>query len=71
MEARLDYSEVLPEGMKSIYAMDHYSSHCGLEPGLLDLIKFVRHRSTAAAIALTCTQRTPAPAARRSSVFTV
>ncbi|MGA7670863.1 MAG: carboxymuconolactone decarboxylase family protein [Nitrolancea sp.] len=39
MEARLDYAEVLPDGMKSIYAMDHYSSHCGLEAELLDLIK--------------------------------
>lgn len=25
--------------MKSIYAMDRYSAHCGLEAGLLDLIK--------------------------------
>ncbi len=39
MEGRLDYSEVLPNSIKSIYAMDHYSSHCGLESGLLDLIK--------------------------------
>ncbi|MDE3059038.1 MAG: carboxymuconolactone decarboxylase family protein [Bacteroidota bacterium] len=39
MESRLDYGKVLPEGMKTIYALDHYSAHCGLEPELLDLIK--------------------------------
>jgi AhpD family alkylhydroperoxidase len=39
MENRLDYGEALPEGMQIIYKLDHYSQHCGLEPGLLDLIK--------------------------------
>lgn len=39
MESRLDYAKVLPEGMKSMYAMDRYSSNCGMEPALLDLIK--------------------------------
>ncbi len=39
MEVRLDYSEVLPDGMKSIDSVDHYSSHGGIEAGLLDLIK--------------------------------
>ena len=39
MESRLDYSKVLPEGMKAINAVDRYSSSCGLEPSLLELIK--------------------------------
>ncbi len=39
MESRLDYSKVLPEGMKAIYALDRYSQNSGLEPSLLDLIK--------------------------------
>ncbi len=39
MNNRLDYGKVLPEGMKIIYDLDHYSSTSGLEPGLLDLIK--------------------------------
>jgi len=39
MEPRLDYGKVLPEGMKTIYALDRYSQNCGLEPSLLDLIK--------------------------------
>lgn len=39
MELRLDYSKVLPEGMKAINALDRYSSSCGLEPSLLELIK--------------------------------
>ena len=39
MESRLDYSKVLPEGMKYVNALDHYSAHSGLEPSLLELIK--------------------------------
>jgi len=39
MEPRLDYSKVLPEGMKAIYALDGYSQNSGLEPSLLELIK--------------------------------
>jgi AhpD family alkylhydroperoxidase len=39
MESRLDYSKVLPEGMRTINAVDRYSSNCGLEPSLLELIK--------------------------------
>ncbi len=39
MEHRLDYSKVLPEGLKFVNALEHYSSNCGLEPALLDLIK--------------------------------
>ena len=39
MENRLDYGKVLPEGMRFVNQLDHYSQHCGLEPALLDLIK--------------------------------
>jgi AhpD family alkylhydroperoxidase len=39
MKPRLDYSRVLPEGMRHINAVDRYSAHCGLEPSLLELIK--------------------------------
>jgi AhpD family alkylhydroperoxidase len=39
MKQKLDYSKVLPEGMRFMNALDHYSQNCGLEPSLLDLIK--------------------------------
>jgi AhpD family alkylhydroperoxidase len=39
MEPRLDYTKVLPEGMKAIYAMNHYSNNSGLEKPLLELVK--------------------------------
>jgi AhpD family alkylhydroperoxidase len=39
MRRKLEYSKVLPEGMRYMNALDHYSQNCGLEPSLLDLIK--------------------------------
>ena len=39
MEPRLDYMQVLPEGMRTINAVQHYVDHCGLEPALLELVK--------------------------------
>jgi AhpD family alkylhydroperoxidase len=39
MKQKLDYSKILPEGMRFMNALDHYSQTCGLEPSLLDLIK--------------------------------
>ncbi len=39
MKSKLNYSKILPEGMKYMNALDEYSQSCGLEPGLLDLIK--------------------------------
>src|SRR5512138_758369 len=39
MKQKLDYSKVLPEGLRIMNALDHYSQNCGLEPALLDLIK--------------------------------
>ncbi len=39
MEPRLDYMQALPEGMRTINAMNRYSEGCGLEPALLELVK--------------------------------
>jgi AhpD family alkylhydroperoxidase len=39
MRDKLDYSKILPEGMRVMNALDRYSQNCGLEPALLDLIK--------------------------------
>jgi len=39
MKTRLDYGAALPDGMRAVYALDHYSSSSGLEPELLELIK--------------------------------
>ena len=39
MERKLDYGKVLPKGMKLMVELDSYSANCGLESGLLDLIK--------------------------------
>lgn len=39
MKHKLDYSKILPGGMRVMNALDDYSQHCGLEPSLLDLIK--------------------------------
>src|SRR5262245_58694761 len=39
MKNRLNYSKILPDGMQFVNALDDYSLNCGLEPGLLDLIK--------------------------------
>ncbi len=39
MKQKLNYSKVLPEGLRLMNALDHYSQNCGLESSLLDLIK--------------------------------
>ena len=39
MKHKINYSKVLPEGMRVMDALDHYIQTCGLEPELLDLIK--------------------------------
>lgn len=39
MKSKLNYSKILPEGMKYMNELDDYSQNCGLEAGLLDLIK--------------------------------
>jgi AhpD family alkylhydroperoxidase len=39
MESRLDYQNILPEGMKRILALERFSSNSGLEPSLLELVR--------------------------------
>lgn len=39
MKHKINYSKVLPEGMRVMNVLDDYSQNCGLEPALLDLIK--------------------------------
>jgi AhpD family alkylhydroperoxidase len=39
MRKQLNYSKVLPDGMRFMNALDHYSQNCGLESSLSDLIK--------------------------------
>lgn len=39
MQPRLDYAAVAPEAMKAMLAFHRYSQQCGLEPGLLELVK--------------------------------
>lgn len=39
MTHKINYSKVLPEGLRIMNALDDYSQNCGLEPSLLDLIK--------------------------------
>ena len=39
MRDKLNYSRILPEGLRVMNALDRYSQNCGLEPSLLDLIK--------------------------------
>jgi AhpD family alkylhydroperoxidase len=39
MEPRLDYSKVLPEGLRQVNALHHYAENCGLEASLMELIR--------------------------------
>ena len=39
MEARLDYMKLAPEPIKAMYALGGYLARCGLEKGLLELVK--------------------------------
>jgi AhpD family alkylhydroperoxidase len=39
MKSKLNYSKILPEGMKYMNELDNYSQNCGLEASLLDLVK--------------------------------
>ncbi len=40
MQARIAYDKVAPEGAKAMWALENYVRHCGLEPALLELVKF-------------------------------
>ena len=39
MEARLDYTKLAPEPIRAMYALGGYLARCGLEGGLLELVK--------------------------------
>lgn len=39
MKARLDYAAVAPEGVATMRQIEAYVRGCGLEPGLLELVK--------------------------------
>ncbi len=39
MEPRLNYREVAPEGIRTLFTLEHYANTCGLERSLLDLIR--------------------------------
>jgi AhpD family alkylhydroperoxidase len=39
MQQRMDYTKVAPEGIRALSGLQAYVNHCGLEPGLLELVK--------------------------------
>ena len=39
MPSRIEYMEVAPDAMKTMFRLEKYLAHCGLEPSLIDLIK--------------------------------
>src|SRR6266487_5488389 len=39
MQSRIEYMEIAPEAMKTMYGLEKYLAACGLEPVLIDLIK--------------------------------
>ncbi len=40
MQARIAYDKAAPEGVKAMWALENYVRYCGLEPALLELVKF-------------------------------
>ncbi len=39
MQSRLDYGAIAPAAREAMYALEKYVRHCGLESGLLELVK--------------------------------
>ncbi|HEX5270364.1 MAG TPA: carboxymuconolactone decarboxylase family protein [Gemmataceae bacterium] len=39
MQARIEYDKVAPDGVKAMWGLESYVRRCGLEPGLLELVK--------------------------------
>src|SRR5215469_1647834 len=39
MHSRIEYLEVAPDAMKTMFGLEKYLAQCGLEPSLIDLIK--------------------------------
>jgi AhpD family alkylhydroperoxidase len=40
VQARIAYDKAAPEGVKAMGTLENYVRHCGLEPSLLELVKF-------------------------------
>lgn len=40
MQPRLQYRELAPEGYRAMSELEHYVHSCGIEPSLLELVKF-------------------------------
>jgi AhpD family alkylhydroperoxidase len=40
MQQRLDFLKTAPDGAKAMWPLEQYVRHCGLEPALLELVKF-------------------------------
>jgi AhpD family alkylhydroperoxidase len=40
MEARLDFTKVAPDAYRAMSGLETYVSNCGLEPALLELVRF-------------------------------
>lgn len=40
MQPRIDYAALVPEGIKAMRGLENYVRRCGLEPSLLELIKY-------------------------------
>ena len=39
MQSRIEYMQVAPDAMKTMFGLEKYLAQCGLEPSLIDLIK--------------------------------
>lgn len=40
MQPRLDYGKIAPDGVTAMWELENFVRHCGLEPTLLELVKF-------------------------------
>ena len=39
MQPRIEYDKIAPAGVQSMWGLEKYVRHCGLEPALLELVK--------------------------------
>jgi AhpD family alkylhydroperoxidase len=39
MQSRMEYMEIAPDAMKTMFGLEKYLAQCGLEPILIDLVK--------------------------------
>ena len=40
MQSRIEYDKIAPEGVRAMGSVENYARHCGLEPALLELVRF-------------------------------